>query len=71
MGIHFQHDPYQTSASIPLQTMKVQMKVDTARIDSTCNQDPAKERVVSAIKLVITLPHLSMHIHLSEGQVQN
>ena len=51
--------------------MKVQMKVDTARIDSTCNQDPAKERVVSAIKLVITVPHLSMHIHLSEGKVQN
>ena len=28
------------------------------------SQAPEKESVVSAIKLVITVPHLSIHIHL-------
>ena len=55
---------YHTSAKTPLQTVKVQAKVEMARMESTWSQAPAKERVLRAIKLVITVPHFSMHIHL-------
>ena len=52
----------QTKIRIPLQTVKVQRKVERARIDSTRSQVPAKERVVKATRLVITVPHLSIHL---------
>ena len=55
---------YHTSAKTPLQTVKVQAKVEMARMESTWSQAPAKDKVVMAIKLVITVPHLSIHTHL-------
>ena len=44
--------------------MKVQAKVEMARMESTWSQAPAKDKVVMAIKLVITVPHFSIHTHL-------
>ena len=55
---------YQTMQNTVLQTVKVQRKVEAARMFSTWSQAPAKVRVVSDISPVITVAHFSMQPHL-------
>ena len=51
-----------------LQTVKVQRKVEAARMFSTWSQAPAKVRVVSDISPVIRVAHFSMQPHLQQHQ---